>query len=158
MNATGGSIGDLTSIDDEKLIQDDQISSNVGELGDGIGHRGRMGRRGGGGGRGSLTVTTAPTIIGRTTSPFMERSIKIKSGMNRPTHKAKTGVHILPQMPPPPPPPPQQQLPPVINNNNRKSLVVLQRSVGRMLWKLACSLMLQGTLPFKGNEQAIAYF
>ncbi|XP_030856399.1 zinc finger protein GLI3 isoform X3 [Strongylocentrotus purpuratus] len=156
MNATGGSIGDLTSIDDEKLIQDDQISSNVGDLGDGIGHRGRMGRRGGGGGRGSLTVTTAPTIIGRTTSPFMERSIKIKAGMSRPTHKAKTGVHILPQMPPPPPPPLQQQLPPVINNNNHGiDYKPKARNIEKLIFEERCdsSQSMTGNLDNLGNRR-----
>ncbi|XP_041460781.1 zinc finger protein GLI3-like [Lytechinus variegatus] len=155
MNATGGSIGDLTNIDDDKLIQDDQISSNVGDVVDGITHRGRMGRRGGGGGRGCLTVTTAPTISGRTTSPFMEKSIKVKAGLsgNRDTHKAKKGVSNLPQMHPQPIP--HQQLPPLNNNNHGIDYKPKGRMVEKLISEERCdsSQSMAGSLDNLGNRR-----
>ena len=122
MNAAGGSLGDLTALDDDRLIQDAQISSNVGDTGDGGGVQGGAGRQG----RGSVTVTTAPMVAGRTTSPFTEKSLKNKVRVSatgsRLAQKIKTAVPILPQMPQPPPQI-QTQLPPVINNNNCKCIL-----------------------------------
>ncbi|XP_072173726.1 transcriptional activator GLI3-like [Diadema setosum] len=149
MNAAGGSIGDLTAIDDEKLIQDDQISSNVGESGDGGGaHLGGGGRSGRGGG---TAVTTAPMVAGRTTSPFMEKAIKTKARVgptsNRMAQKMKPGMPTLPQIAP--------QLPALANNNHGVDFKPKDRTIEKLILEERCdsSQSMTGSLENLGNRR-----
>ena len=94
MNITGGgSLSDLTALDDDK-IQDNHVSSNMGPS-DSVHRRGR---------RGATMAVTTQSQVGRVASPMVVKSSKRGGrpgtpGNNRLSQKVKN-TPALPQLPP----------------------------------------------------------